>query len=196
MVVRADKRESLIRAADSLFHRKGFEHTSLADIAAAAEVPLGNVYYYFKTRMDLIKAVSGERLAALRARREEWGALTSPRERLLAYVESFEGYTEECTAHGCRVGGLCLEANKQGGEIAEDAAAVLRSTLDWICIQFRALGYRERQARELAAKLLGARQGSILLSNTFKDPEYIRLEISRLKKWLGELPAGNKRKRP
>jgi TetR/AcrR family transcriptional regulator, transcriptional repressor for nem operon len=191
-VVRPDKRESLIRAAETLFHRYGLEHTSLADIASAADVPLGNVYYYFKTRGDLVKAVSEVRLAGLRAKREAWGKIASPRERLLAYVDHFETYTEECTAHGCRMGGLCLEANKQGGAIADEAAAVLKSTLDWISDQFRAMGFRERRAREHASKLLGARQGSILLANTFKDPQYIRLEIARLKTWLAEFPAGDK----
>ncbi|MDB5051434.1 MAG: TetR family transcriptional regulator [Fibrobacteres bacterium] len=194
-LVRIGKRESLIRAADSLFHRQGLEHTSLADIASAASVPLGNVYYYFKTRGDLVKAVSENRLAGLRARREEWGAIASPRERLLAWVENFETYTDECTAHGCRIGGFCQEANKQGGAIADEAASVLRSTLDWIFDQFRAMGYGERQAREHAGRMLSARQGSILLSNTFKDPEYIRLETARLLKWLGELPADKKEKK-
>jgi TetR/AcrR family transcriptional repressor of nem operon len=191
-VVRIDKRESLVRAAGSLFHRKGFEHTSLADIAAAAEVPLGNVYYYFKTRTELVKAVSEERLATLKALRAELEAIPSPRERLIAYVDSWEPRTDELTAHGCPVGSLCQETNKQGGPIAGEAAGVLRSTLDWIRDQFRDLGFRERQAREHAARMLGARQGSILLANTFKDPQYIRLESARLKEWLRALPAERK----
>jgi TetR/AcrR family transcriptional regulator, transcriptional repressor for nem operon len=31
--------------------------TSLAEIAQAADVPLGNVYYYFKSKDELIRAV-------------------------------------------------------------------------------------------------------------------------------------------
>src|SRR5688500_6538247 len=102
-MVQPDKRASLIQAAGALFHRKGFEHTSLADIADAAGVRLGNVYYYFKTRGDLLQAVTEGRIAALRARRAALEPLP-PRERLLAYVEGWEAYTDELTAHGCPVG--------------------------------------------------------------------------------------------
>lgn len=188
------KRESLLRAADTLFHRKGFEHTSIADVAASAEVPLGNVYYYFKTRDELAKAVTEQRLASVRARRAEWDALASPRDRLLAYVKSFENRIEEFTAHGCPAGSLCLEANKLGGSVAGDAGSIFRESLEWMRIQFRAMGLPDRQARAHAAHILSGRQGSVLLANTFKDPEYIRLEIARLKKWLGDMPDGKGRK--
>ena len=190
-----EKRESLILAADSLFHRNGFEHTSIADIAAAAAVPLGNVYYYFKTRGELVKAVTDHRLASIRARRLEWDALASPRDRLLAYVRSFESRTDDFTAHGCPAGGLCLEANRVGGPIARDAASVFRESLEWLGTQFQAMGLPIRQARANAAQLLSGRQGSVLLSNTFKDPVYIRLELARLKKWLSDMPAGKERKK-
>jgi hypothetical protein len=113
---------------------------------------------------------------------------------LLAFVRSFEANDDLCTAHGCPVGGLCVEANKQGGAVAAEAASVLKGTLDWLADQFRAMGFREPRAREHAARLLGARQGSILLANTFKDTDYIRLETARLRQWLAGLPAGKKEK--
>jgi AcrR family transcriptional regulator len=190
------KRESLVKAADTLFHRKGFEHTSIADIAEAAKVPVGNVYYYFKTRGDLVKAVTEQRLASVQAMRAEWDSLPSPRDRLLAYVGSFESRIEERTAHGCPAGSLCQEANKQGGTLAEDASAVFRSSLEWMRVRFRAMGCPDREARANAARILGGWQGSILLSNTFKDPVYMRQEIARIKEWLKRLPAGKERKEP
>ena len=42
-----DKRSRLLSAAMGLAYQNGFGATSLADIAREAEVPLGNVYYYF-----------------------------------------------------------------------------------------------------------------------------------------------------
>ena len=193
-MVALDKRESLVDAAARLFHHKGYEHTSLADIAAAAGVPLGNVYYYFKTRGELLKAVSESWRRIMQARRAEWEKLDSPRDRLLAYVDSFEASEEEFTAHGCPAGSLCLETSKLGGEAAADAAAVFRDSLEWMESQFRALGIPKGQARENAARLLGARQGSVLLASTFQDPTFIRQELARLRKWLADMPAGKKGK--
>ena len=53
-VKRNDKRERLIQAADKLIYEQTFHTTTLADIAKLADVPLGNVYYYFKTKEDLV----------------------------------------------------------------------------------------------------------------------------------------------
>ena len=38
---------------------QGIEKTTLADIAQAADVPVGNIYYYFKTKDELVRAVVG-----------------------------------------------------------------------------------------------------------------------------------------
>src|SRR5215471_4044808 len=79
------KRERLIAAACQAMYAQGVEKTTLADVAAAAGVPLGNVYYYFKTKNDLLQAVIethlhdiGATLAAIEA------AHAAPRERLKA----------------------------------------------------------------------------------------------------------------
>src|SRR3984893_662604 len=51
------KRERLVSAASDLLYEQGVENTTLADIAHAADVPLGNVYYYFKTKDEIVSAV-------------------------------------------------------------------------------------------------------------------------------------------
>ena len=53
----SDKRSRLFEAAGDLFHRQGFNQTTLADIARSADVPLGNVYYYYKTKGQIGEAV-------------------------------------------------------------------------------------------------------------------------------------------
>jgi AcrR family transcriptional regulator len=47
----------LVAAARELVYRQGVEPTTLADIAQVADVRLGNVYYYFKTKDDIVAAV-------------------------------------------------------------------------------------------------------------------------------------------
>src|SRR5258705_1889960 len=60
-----DKRSRLVSAAVGLAYQNGFEATSLADIAREAKGPLGNVYYYFKTKDEIGEAIVGLRLAQL-----------------------------------------------------------------------------------------------------------------------------------
>ena len=54
---KTDKRIRLIEAAMILIHQQSFNLTTLADIAHKADVPLGNVYYYFKKKEDIGEAV-------------------------------------------------------------------------------------------------------------------------------------------
>lgn len=193
-MVRGEKRESLVKAAMGLFHRKGYGPTSLADIATEAGVPLGNVYYYFKTREELLKAVVQGWLEQARPGRTALEALPDPRQRVLGFLDGLGTRAEERAAFGCPAGGLCQEINKQGGPTAEEVSILLGDALDWLGRQFKAMGFREAQARDFAARLMGGYQGSILLANTFKEPQYVRAEIARLKGWVAELPLKERKK--
>ena len=66
----ADKRSSLIQSASKLTHQFGFNRTTLAEIAADAGVPLGNVYYYFRTKEAIGEALIEQRVKGVRAQLE------------------------------------------------------------------------------------------------------------------------------
>jgi AcrR family transcriptional regulator len=54
---RARTETAILRAAASLITRKGFEHTSIEDIAGRAEVGVGTVYNYFGSKNALLLAL-------------------------------------------------------------------------------------------------------------------------------------------
>src|ERR1700687_6405470 len=137
----ADKRSRLIEPAITLAYQHGFRDTSLAHIAEAAHVPLGNVYYYFKTKDELGEAVVERRLAEFRAFRDEMDRLSSPKERLFAFVESIHRNREQLARGGCALGGLCTELHKEGGALAKKSAALFNEAMSWLEEQFRAVGH-------------------------------------------------------
>lgn len=51
--------EKIIEAARDLFVRKGFEQTSMSDIAQAAEINRTTLHYYFRTKEKMFQAVFG-----------------------------------------------------------------------------------------------------------------------------------------
>jgi AcrR family transcriptional regulator len=51
-------RQRILASAERLFAERGFDRTSTARIADAANVPHGLIFYYFKTKMDLLLAVT------------------------------------------------------------------------------------------------------------------------------------------
>src|SRR5258708_27228591 len=153
-----DKRTRLIETATKLAYGRGFRETSLADIAVAARVPVGNVYYYFKTKEELAEAVVERRLVEFRAARAEWDRLSSPKERLLAFVGSVQANREQLARRGCALGGLCTELHKEGGALAKRSAALFNEPMRWLEEQFGTLGH-EKDSRELAVHLFSAFQG-------------------------------------
>src|ERR1044071_2725421 len=76
-----NKRTRLIQAARTLAYRHGFREASLADIARQAQVPLGNVYYYFKTKEEIGEAIVEERLADMKSLQRKLEELDHPEDR-------------------------------------------------------------------------------------------------------------------
>ena len=180
---KTDKRVRLIEAAKLLIHQQGFNLTTLADIAQEADVPLGNVYYYFKTKEAIGIAVIEKRAAEWAERLAGWSELTDPLARLMSLVRYSLENIELTARFGCPVGGLCQELGKQGGPLSDLAAKLLHDVLQWSEEQFRALGLNDK-AVGLSLNLISSIQGMYLLTHTFKDPKLSHRHCEELKSWL------------
>src|SRR5258705_12652259 len=182
----ADKRARLIETTMKLAYKHGFRETSLADIAEAAHVPIGNVYYYFKTKDELGEAVVERRLAEFRAFRGELDRFSSPKERLFAFVERIHGNREQLARGGCPLGGLCTELHKEGGALAKQSGALFTEPMRWLEEQFRGVGH-EKDSRELAVHFFSAYQGMAAVGLGANDREGVGMGAKRLKDWIGTL---------
>jgi len=183
---RADNRTKLLQAAEKATYRYGFGSASLADIAKEARVPLGNVYYYFKTKDEIGGAIIGLRLSRFKKLLAEFEKAGSPKERLCAFVDIKIRNREALASGGCPVGTLCSELQKYGGAAAKKSRVLFAEALDWMAKQFEALG-KGADSQGLAAHLLAATQGISVLAHTFHDPGMIEREAQRLKKWIRAL---------
>jgi TetR/AcrR family transcriptional repressor of nem operon len=181
------KRERLIAAARETIYRQGIEKTTLADIAAEAGVPLGNVYYYFKTKQDIVEAVVQSHLIEARQMLAALDdAYDSPRDRLKALFGALTSQADQIARYGCPHGTLCLELDKRVGDPGL-AARLMREPVDWAQRQFAALGCPDADA--LAVEVIARYQGAALLSSTFRDPALMTREAARVTTWLDALPA-------
>ncbi|WP_369368796.1 TetR/AcrR family transcriptional regulator [Streptomyces sp. CG4] len=169
-------------AAVQVFHEQGVEKTTLGDIARAAEVPLGNVYYYFKTKDQLVDA-------AVHAHREQLDALTAqldafpdPAARLKALVAGWVDQRETAARFGCPFGTLATELDKRDDGLDQAAAKVMRALLAWVEAQFTQLGRADADA--LAVELVAAYQGMSVLTNTLRDPGLMTVQGERLQSWI------------
>lgn len=178
-----EKRRRLARAAADLTYARGFGKVALAEIAEAADVPVGNVYYYFKTKAAIGEAIIGQRLEEFQHLRAQWERAGTPAERLKAFVQSTADNREGLVRAGCPVGSLCAELGKEETPLAALASRPLRELLTWLEAQFAALGW-EREKAGLALHLLAALQGISLLANCFRDSSVVTRETERLNAWI------------
>jgi len=182
---RPGKRERLVESARLLIHEQGVHRTTLADVADRAEVPLGNVYYYFKTKDDLIGAVLDGYKQQAAELTQAFERHRSPQARLKALVRNWADMRDAVARYGCPMGTLCAELDKLQGGADREAAAVLRVIIDWAEDQFRELGRRD--ARDLALALFAGIQGAALLANTFRDPAILTRQGRHLERWIDTL---------
>ena len=183
---KTDSRARLLQAAEKVTYQHGFASSALADIAKQAQVPLGNVYYYFKTKDEIGCAIVDLRLSRFKELLRELDRAGSPAERLCGFVDIKIQNRRTLARLGCPVGTLCSELHKHPGAVAKKSTALFATCLAWMESQFKALG-QGQDSWGLAVHLLSATQGVSVLAHTFHNPAMIAMEAARLKKWIREL---------
>jgi len=180
---RTDKRLRLIEAADKLFFEQGVNVTTLAHIAALSEVPLGNVYYYFKSKESIVLAVIEARRKAIQQQFDSWNNLGNSEARLKSFIEHNATYGERTASFGDWLGSMCQELCKSSSAISTAASDLLKEVFGWCENQFKNMGKGER-SHMLALSLLSGLQGTNLLTLTFKDPNLTKQQSEYLINWL------------
>lgn len=186
-----NKRERLIDSAAMLFHRNGLSATSLADIAKHADIPIGNVYYYFKTKEELA-------LAAIQKRKEQFSAgyslleenIADPRQRLIEALGYFYKVREDYANYGCPIGKIISDVDPAKDTVGQIAGEIFADFVTWARKQFEQLGHAA-EAEIYATSLMAGIQGATVMAKAARKPQVIENEITRLTAWLESLP--NKR---
>lgn len=174
-------REHLVNAAAALFWTDGYAATSLADIARRSGVPLGNVYYYFKTKAAIADAV-GELL--LDQTREALHTVTaehdSPPARLAGLFRLFAAANAARALNGCPIASACRTFSGEAPRAADAAGAAFTLMGNWIAANLAAAGMDEPGARQTAEDWLARWQGAIALAHATKDQALLDRATERL----------------
>ena len=177
-------RDQIVEAADQLFYRQGYEHTSFADIAEAVKLSRGNFYYHFKSKNEILDAVIERRLVNTKAMLEQWErAGEHPADRIRSFIDILIVNQAKIMAFGCPVGTLCAELAKVNHASQAHANQLFTLFRNWLARQFAMLG-READADALAMHLLARSQGVAALANAFRDETFIKEEVEQMRGWL------------
>jgi len=185
-------REQIVDAADDLFYRNGFEHTSFSDIAGVVRISRGNFYYHFKTKDEILDAVIAARLARTTTMLEHWEVDgDTALDRIRSFVDLLVVNRADIKRHGCPVGTLSTELAKLGHAAQGEAAELFTLFRTWLRRQFVLLGC-EADADDLAMHLLARSQGVATLANAFGDERFIDREVEQMHDWLRSCAPGGR----
>ena len=176
--------DHIVEAADRLFYRQGYEHTSFSDIANAVRISRGNFYYYFKAKDEILDAVIKARLANTRTMLKQWEIEgKEPTDRIRSFINILVANRADIKRYGCPVGTLCTELAKLSHASQSEANKLFTLFRTWLRRQFTLLG-READADALAMHLLARSQGVATLASTFHDDRFIEQEVGQMHEWL------------
>ena len=196
-------RQEIADQAMQLFARRGFDHVTVAEVAAAAGVSEKTVFNYFPTKEDLFYDEVPEREAAL----VEAIRRRHPGESILAALHRLQA--QECTR-------LCSPGFATFARVIEESPALQAKELEVMARFARVLaaaieaelGIDERDARIAAGLLISvhrqlfrtARQNALAGSQGPAAVRRLRAELDRayqlLEHGLGQLEQPSERRNP
>ena len=182
-------RDRLVNAAAELLWRCGYDRTSLADIATEAGVPIGNVYYYFRSKAALADAVArlmdSETRAALSGIN---AAHPAPDQRLAALLALFSSSNAARTERGCPIARASRDFRNDAPDAAERAGRIFGRIGDWLAEQLQTKLSSE-EARGRARQWLMAWQGAITLAHAGNDRSVLDEAIAELNRQVAVIFA-------
>lgn len=183
-------RDNIVEAADMLFYRYGFDHTSFADIADAVRISRGNFYYHFKSKDEILDAVIAARVTATRAMLKQWESdANHPADRIRSFIHILVVNRADIKRYGCPLGTLSSELAKLNHSARDEAKALFALFRNWLRKQFTLLGHKA-DADALAMHLLARSQGVATLANAFHSEKFIKQEVQQMCDWLDSCSKG------
>ncbi|MBF6352193.1 TetR/AcrR family transcriptional regulator [Nocardia flavorosea] len=167
-------RERLVTATIELLRTRGYSGTSVKQISAAANAPMGSLYHHFPGGKPELAA------AALRDAGVAYGQLipllldpyADLREALpAAFTTAAEQIEQTGWINMCPVGTVAGEIADAEPELRAVAAEIIASWIEDGTAYFTGRGLPEDTARELILGTLTALEGAFVLSRTLRSTE-------------------------
>lgn len=188
-----DSRAALLDAAVQIFWEKGFAVTNLREIAQRANVSMGSMYFWFRTKDDLLVAAL-DRLSemlypALLA--PAWEKVTDPLERIFALLGRYrEAILATNFAYGCPVGRLAVEISpgmvEAHGKIAANFEGWSRAVRECLV----AAGDRIPKGTDLTALsrfVLTVMEGGVMQARSYRSIEPFDQSVAQLRDYINRL---------
>ena len=194
-------RERLVVTARVLFWERGYEATSLADVVQKAGARSGSLYYFFRTKEELLLAVLDQYVDLLWPMVIEpvFSHVTDPIERIFGILDGYrQGLVYTGCTRGCPIGNLALEVcddlPRARAKIAsnfEGWRAWIRKCLDEATDRFPSHVNREH----LAGFVLTVMEGAVMQARAHQSLDPFDASMAQLRDYFNRLLADGARQR-
>lgn len=170
---KVNKREQLIKSAFELFQEHPYQSATLAMLAEKAEIPLGNIYYYFKSKELLLEAVIDFFVTKIRSRLVECQNQSSSKARLKLFLQ----YYMNDTAHICRWGDPIFGLTRSLPPAQEEKVQEFLDLIQkWIIQQFQHEPHPQMKGLNFMHRLYGI----VALAGVHKDCQLYQKHLNQL----------------
>lgn len=179
------RREAIVAAAARLFWERGFSATSIADIACDANVPQGNMFYYFRTKADLAQAVADVFVEGTQSLvTEAEAASPDPRERIRFLLRRLGQSNRSRVDNGCPISAAVRDFRRTVPEASARAGQSFELLVSFIARELQKTGPRPSIAMARARAVVIEWQGGIALAHAFNDMTVLAESLRRAERSL------------
>jgi AcrR family transcriptional regulator len=131
---RDQKLDTLLAATARVFAEQGYHRTSMRDLAKSARISLAGVYYYVRSKEELLYLIQRRNFeAVLAGMREALAGVSDPVQRLLRFIDNhldyFASHMAEMKVLSHEAGGLSGEFLQQVNDMKREYTRALMDVL-------------------------------------------------------------------
>lgn len=200
MSTQSPTRERLVETARVLFWERGYEATSLADVVAKAGARSGSLYYFFRTKEELLLAVLDRYVDLLWPIVIEpvFSRVKDPIERVFGILDGYrQGLVYTGCTQGCPIGNLALEVCDDLPRAREKIARNFEGWRGWIrkCLdEARDRFPSNLNRKQLAVFVLTVMEGAVMQARAHQSLEPYDVSVAQLRDYFNRLLAEGARK--
>lgn len=179
----------------TLFGRKGYGSTSVADILHEAGLHAGSLYHVFPGKQDVLLAVLDTYRHGLHPMllQPAWEGVADPIERVFALLARYRELlvTSDCV-YGCPIGSIALELHEPDPQVRVLLAANFDGWISAVESCFVEAGDRlpcDLDRRALAKFALTTMEGGVMVSRTERTLDAFDDAVRMFRKYLNLLQA-------
>jgi len=195
MSPQSSTREKLVETARALFWERGYEATSLADVVEKAGTRSGSLYYFFRTKEELLLAVLDRYVDLLWPIVIEpvFSRVTDPIERIFGILDGYrQGLVYTGCTQGCPIGNLALEVCDDLPRAREKIAKNFEGWRSWIrkCLDEAMNRFPGSVNREqLSIFVLTVMEGAVMQARAHQSLEPYDASVAQLRDYFSRLLA-------